>query len=346
MVIVLKPLSFSLYYITSDFDRMMLGKEAATQALVRIYSLAWIMFRYKCLYSYFTGGPLGHEWLLWRLEAPLLRVAGAKVVVMPYGSDVQDMGLSANLNFKHAYSQQYKTALLRRRGVAARVDYWSRNADHIVAGCDWVDYMHVWDTLMLAHFSIDTEKWKPTGSPRTASSFKILHAPNHRHIKGTQHIIGAVEELRARGMDIELVLLERVSNKEIRTKMEEVDVVADQLIVGWYAMFALEGMAMEKPVLCYLRGDLKDLYITAGLVRPGEIPIVECRPDTVKETIERLYRNREELGDIGRRSRAFVERHHSLDAVGAVFDRINRSIGIPPSATPTETPRHTASDSK
>ena len=292
------------------------------------------MFLYKSLYIYFTGGSLGQNWPLCCFEGLLLKLAGTKVVVMPYGADVQDMALSPNLNFKHTYSLQYKTQLLRRKEVSANVDYWCRNADHIIAGCEWVDYLHVWDTLMLAHFSIDTEKWKPNSQPRTAGPFRILHAPNHRHIKGTQHIIDAVEELRADNLDIELVLLEGVSNDEIRAMMEEVDIVADQLIMGWYAMFALEGMAMERPVLCYLRDDLKDLYVTAGLVKAGEIPIVECRPDTVKGTIKGLYMNRGKLGDIGRRSRIFVERHHSLNAVGGVFDRINRSIGLLPSIDP------------
>ena len=336
----------SLYYITSDFDRILFSNNIFVRALLQIVALVWIIFRYKSLYLYFDGGPFGHDRILWRFEAQLLHLARVKTVLMPYGGDVQDMALSHNLKFKHAYSQQYKTTLLRRRDVARRVDYWSRNADHIIAGCEWVDYMHVWDTLMLAHFSIDTEKWRPTRPPRTTGSFKVLHAPNHRHIKGSQYIIAAVEELRTSGLDIELVLLEGVSNDEVRSRMQEVDIVADQLIVGWYAMFALEGMSMEKPVLCYLRDDLKDLYVTAGLVGPDELPIVECRPDTVKETIEELYGKREGLGEIGRRSRAFVERHHSLDAVGAVFDRINRSIGIPPSATSTEMPRHAASDSK
>ena len=327
----------SLYYITADFDRILLSTNLLVRALLQVVALNLMIFRYRCIYLYFDGGPFGQDRILWRFEALLLKLAGVRIVLMPYGSDVQDMSLSHNLNFKHAYSRQYKKTLLKRKRIAARIDYWSRNASHIISGCEWVDYMHVWDTLMLAHFSIDTEKWRPTGTPRTKGSFKILHAPNHRHMKGSQYIIDAVEELRTRGMDIELVLLERVSNEDVRAKMKEVDVVADQLIIGWYAMFALEGMAMGKPVLCYLRDDLKDLYITAGLVEPGELPIVECRPDTVKETIERLYRNREKLDEIGRRSRAFVERHHSLEAVGSVFDRINRSIGIAPSGTPANT---------
>ena len=34
----------------------------------------------------FTGGPLGRT-RFWRLEAPLLRRAGIKTVVIPYGGD-------------------------------------------------------------------------------------------------------------------------------------------------------------------------------------------------------------------------------------------------------------------
>ena len=145
-----------------------------------------------------------------------------------------------------------------------------------------------------------------------------------------------MEQLRASGLDIELVLLERVSNDEVRTRMEDADVVVDQLIIGWYAMFAVEGMAMGKPVMCYLRDDLKELYVTAGFVKPDEIPIVECRPDTVKAVLKRLYRNRTEVHDLGLRSRMFVERHHSLGAVGAVFDRINRTIDVLPSTAPAD----------
>ncbi len=321
-----------LYYITSEFDRTFVSANFVKREILHVSLLLSVLFRYKCLYIYFNGGPLGLGGFLWRFEALLFKLAGVKVVIMPYGGDVQDMALSPNLNLKHAYSQQYKSAIVRRKTVAAKVDYWSRHADHIIAGCDWVHYMHVWDTLMLAHFSIDTEKWKSARRSQTGETFRILHAPNHRYIKGTQYFIDAVEELRAEGLDVELVLLEGVGNDEIRARMEEVDVIADQLIVGWYAMFALEGMAMGKPVMCYLREDLKELYVTAGLVKPDEIPIVDCRPENVEETIRRLYENRRDVNEIGRRSRAFVERHHSLEAVGAVFDRINRTIGVMPSA--------------
>jgi len=204
----------------------------------------------------------------------------------------------------------------------------------VISGCEWVDYMYHWDTLMLAHFSIDADAWKPTKAdtiPPKGGKLRILHAPNHRAIKGTQYFLDAVKELKEEGLEIELILLERVPNDEVRRVMASADVVADQLIVGWYAMFALEGMAMGKPVLCYLREDLKQLYVASGLIASDEIPIINCSPATVKQAIRELASNRGRLAEIGKRSREYVIEHHSTQAVGKVFDRINRSIGLSPS---------------
>jgi glycosyltransferase involved in cell wall biosynthesis len=189
---------------------------------------------------------------------------------------------------------------------------------------------------MMAHFSIDMEAWKPVpiaGDPLPSSAkrkLRIFHAPNHRAIKGTAHILRAVDELIEEGLDIELILAERVSNQEIKRLMAAADIVVDQLIVGWYAMFAIEAMAMEKPVLCYLRQDLMELFVTSGLVAADEIPILNCSPLTIKETLRSLVLNRDELPDIGKRSRAYVMKHHSIQVVGKVFDEINRSIGLKP----------------
>ncbi|MBE0635291.1 glycosyltransferase, partial [Candidatus Bipolaricaulota bacterium] len=125
-------------------------------------------------------------------------------------------------------------------------------------------------------------------------------------------------------------VLEGVHNDEIRHVMQDVDVVADQLIIGWYAMFAIEAMSLEIPVLCHIRDDLENLYIDAGLLTPGELPLVRCTTRDVKDVIRRLATDRELLPDIGRRSRQFVLAHHSLEAVGETLDRINRSMGIHP----------------
>jgi len=327
-----------VYYITSEFDvRGDLKTPGILRPLRGYYLFIRSLFRYRAVYLYFNGGPLMTRPLVWRAEPWLYRLAGIKVVVMPYGADVQEMSRSRNLAFKHAYGIDYPEHRHRRRMVAAKIDLWTRGADHVISGVEWVDYLYHWDTLMLGHFSIDAERWDdvaPTAEnaapARKPGPLRIFHAPNHRAIKGTAAFETAVAELQAEGVEVELVMLQRVSNDVIRQTMLDVDIVADQLVVGWYAMFALEAMSMGKPVLCYLRPDLIELYETVGLIERDEIPIISCDQLTVKDTIRAIALDPSRLDGLAERGRAFVRDHHSLEVVGAVFDRINRSIGIEP----------------
>lgn len=334
-----------VYYITEDFDiradiKLFGGfpprVRNALSAITYLYLSILSMWRYKCIYTYFNGGPLGllafSTPFLKGLEPWLYKLAHVRLIVMPYGGDVQDLTRTPNKLFRHFMSQSYPLFRLRRQNTARQIDLWTQKADHVISGCDWVDYMYHWDTLMLAHFSIDVERWMPPESYRDQNqTIRILHAPNHRAIKGTDFFVNAAEELKAEGLDIELILAERVPNEKIHELMASVDIIADQLIIGWYAMFAIEGMAMGKPVLCCIRDDLENLYTVAGLIRPGEIPLVHCTPLTVKDAIRDLAIHREKLAEIGKRSREFVLRHHSTQAVGKVFDGINRSLRILPS---------------
>lgn len=338
----------SVWHITEKFDvradRIFSSRYSVLQKPLRYVSYLYLgvlsLARYRCLYLYFNGGAFGMgAGLLHRVEPFLYKLANVKVVVTAYGADVQEMSRSPNLLFKHVNGRDYPGHRLRRASIAADIDRWTKHANHIIGGCEWVDYMYHWDTLMLAHFSIDVDLWKPVepGQARLATSdtkLRILHAPNHRAIKGTKYFVEAIDDLVRDGLPVELVILEGVPNDQVRSVMASVDVVADQLVIGWYAMFAMEAMALEKPVLCYLREDLERLYIAAGLIKPGEIPIINCTPMTVKETIRELISHREQLSDLGKRSREFLVKHHSLQAIGKVFDDINRSFGLEPSKKP------------
>jgi len=320
------------YHVTDNFDWKLQfppGLNYLTQPLLFV-AACW---RFRCLYFSFRGGPLGATVLLWRLEPFLYGLAGVKTVVMPYGSDVQNPVHTPNLLLRNAIAHDYPLHRHGRRRIAAQIDLWTRRADHVIAGCDWVDYLYHWDTLLLAHFSIDTDEWKPAVAPvsaRPGHPLRVLHAPNHRMIKGTAHFVRAVEELRQEGVAIDLVIAERVPNERIQELIAQCDVVADQLVIGWYALFALEGMALEKPVLCYIRPDLRRFYIDAGLLAEDELPIVDCSIRSVKDTLRRLVLARDTLPALGRRGREFVLRHHSLEAIGATFDRINRSLSLAP----------------
>lgn len=324
---------FEPYYLTQDFDIKSSDLIPFFVRFLRPYYLFTIsVFRYGALYIYFNGGPLGVMCVSRFFEPFLYKLANVKVVVMPYGADVQDMMHGNNLLFKNAMGQDYPNfQKFKRDLVRKNVRLWSEYADHIISGCDWVYYMYHWDTLTLGHFSIDVNDLLPLAAEVECPEqpMTILHAPNHARIKGTKHFRRAVEELRAEGFDIELILVEKVPNDELKHLMRKADVIADQLVIGWYAMTALEAMCFEKPVLCYLDPNLLALYVEEGLLcSADDVPIVNCDFMNVKEQIKYLYDNPQERVRIGKAGRKYVEKYHSIENVGQIFDRINQNVGI------------------
>ena len=58
--------------------------------------------------------------------------------------------------------------------------------------------------------------------------FKIVHATNHEHFKGTKYLRKAVTDLKKENYKIELSILKGTSNSEV-LKISQADVVFDQL---------------------------------------------------------------------------------------------------------------------
>jgi len=312
----------STFFITQDFDKIFV------MPLRSFIAFAYAIFNYRCLFIYFNGGPLRRFPFLKRVEPLLLKIARVKIVVMPYGSDVQYMQFSKNLYFKHCYSKDYPHFLKYNASILGNIHRWTKWGDWIIAGCEWVDYMYYWDSLMISHFSIDTTYWTPSSISKERSVFRILHAPNHKNIKGTFALQKAVNKLINDGFNIELVILQGVPNNKIREEMDNVDLVADQFVIGWYAMFAIEAMSMKKPVLCYIREDLLELYIKSNLLEEGELPIIQCNILEIEEKIRWATTHIDDLRLIGERGRAFVQKHHSLESIGGKFTNYLNSIGM------------------
>jgi glycosyltransferase involved in cell wall biosynthesis len=317
-----------VYYITDKFD-VRADLKFRFLYMRMFYLFFHAIFSYRILYFYFNGGPLGNTALLWRMEPWLYCMAGIKTVVMPYGGDIQDMLRCPNLTFRAVIAKDYDGHRRKRPRIIRQIDLWTLHADHIIGGCDWVDYLYYWDTLMISHFCIDTHVWKPQ-EPHIENDLshplRILHAPNHRSVKGTSQFIRAVEELQKEGVAVELAVIEKMPNEQLREEMQRADIIADQLLIGWYAVFAIEGMALGKPVICYLRDDLIDLYVASGLLEENELPLVNASPANIKQVIKNLSMDRSKLKEMGRHSRAFVEKHHSIESLGKLFDGINKNL--------------------
>lgn len=181
---------------------------------------------------------------------------------------------------------------------------------------------------------ISLEDWQPVGVSLEQRPLRIGHAPSHRRAKGSDKILAALDVLSAEGLEFELVLVEGLSNDAARRKYEQVDVMIDQLHAGWYGGLAVELMAMAKPVMVYIRDeDLK--FIPPGMRQ--DLPFVRTAAATITEDLRKVIAMpREDLAEIGRKSRAYVETWHNPRSIAleikADYDSALFRLGCGPRA--------------
>jgi hypothetical protein len=278
----------------------------------------WSLARYDLYVFFFDGGLLG-ETSAWRLELLLLRLAGKRVILHPYGGDARLASVTRARGGWHAYSEIEPGHEDRdEAAVRERVRVLGRRADAILGSADLVEDLPRVDGIY--RFPIDVDEWRPVDVEQS-EVVRVLHAPNHPQYKGTRHVLAAVERLQEDGEPVELVLVQGLALDEARRLYERANVAVDQLLIGAYAQFAIECMALGRPVVCYLNPRFARHH-----PEWAEAPIVSATPDTVLDELRRLVRDPALREELGRRGPEYVRRHHSLEAVGAELDRVYRRV--------------------
>jgi glycosyltransferase involved in cell wall biosynthesis len=156
--------------------------------------------------------------------------------------------------------------------------------------------------------------------PSDRSRPVILHAPSSRRRKGTEHVLAAME-----GVDADLLLVEGLDHREAFERYREADLVVDQLNAGWYGLFAIECMALGKPVVTFLHDEARQRTERELGV---QVPIVSATKDDLRARLEPLVADAAERRRIGAASRAYVEQVHDLERVAdrllALYSRLRR----------------------
>ena len=128
-----------------------------------------------------------------------------------------------------------------------------------------------------------------------------------RDRKGTDFVIAACEEL-----DCELEIVEGLDHREAFSRYRRADVIVDQLNAGWYGVFAIEAMALGKPVVTFLHEEAVRRTEEAFDIR---VPIVGATKETLRDVLRPLVESPEERRRVGAGSRAYVEEVHDLRRV-------------------------------
>ena len=153
---------------------------------------------------------------------------------------------------------------------------------------------------------LDLAAIAPTARPERERPL-IVHAPSSRRRKGSEHVIAAVE-----GLDADLELVEGLHHDEAFERYRAADIVVDQLNAGWYGLFAIEAMALGKPVVTFLHDEAVRRTEEAFGTR---VPIVSATAETLREALRPLVSDAARRRDLGAASRAYVERVHDLETV-------------------------------
>lgn len=151
---------------------------------------------------------------------------------------------------------------------------------------------------------------------------KIVHAANHRDFKGTKFLESAIKELQQDGLSIELTLVEKLPNHVALAHYRSADIIFDQCLIGFHGYFALEGMALGKPVMSFVR--FPEQYLLA----PTECPIVNTSVHTLKADITKLSSNRTRLHDLGVAGRHYIEKYYTIEAVSKRMQNAYEVLGV------------------
>ena len=289
---------------------------------------AYAINRFDIMHHPFSGGFLGRTGL-WRLEAPLLKLARCKTVLIPYGADAYLFSKITDTSLRHALLVSYPELARKEQRIEARVRYWIRNADAMITGT-MIEGIGRWDCVPFNPITIDVAAWqaKSTYSRNNGLNgpVKIIHTPNHRGFKGTEFIVQAVSDLKEEGLNVELILLEGVSNDKVRKIMrEEADILVEQIIVTCYALSGIEGMATGLPVISNLENESYTRYFRRHSYL-NECPVLSTSPESVKNHLRILVTHpelREELGQAGRK---YAEKYHSAKTAQYTFEAVYKRI--------------------
>lgn len=234
-------------------------------------------------------------------ELPLLRHAGKTILATFQGCDVRPP--------EYCYCRR---AQCRRWGryrplSASRFLRYADRCFHLNPDLgQWLP-----GSQFLPYASVDPRVLRPPPpGPKAGPGVVVAHAPTDRDVKGTAHVIAAVDRLRAEGVPIRLDLIEGVVRTDVLRRLATADIVVDQLMVGWYGGFAAEAMCLAKPVVCRI-----DEHAAVSDTFRAELPIVHATPATLPHRLRELATDPELRIRSGGAARQFVERCHDPRSV-------------------------------
>jgi hypothetical protein len=260
------------------------------------------------------------------LDVRLAWLLRKKMVVEFWGSDVRDPLIECQLNpwFQRVWSDpDYEYSAIESAEQSARIQqfFGSHGAIALLPAPSIQNY------ILKGVF----RRTEPTAQRLavTQSRYKfvdpnrlrpvVAHSPTAPIAKGTKYIDLAVEALKKEGVSLDYDCITGATHQEACERRLNCDIFIDQLIYGDYGLSAVEAMAAGKPVVCFLRQDVR--------VRlPSDCPVVQADPNTITDVLRDLLSDGQRRFALGESGRRYVEKYHSVEKCSLRLLEIYRSL--------------------
>lgn len=237
--------------------------------------------------------------LMYNLDLAILKLFRKKIFMEFHGSDLRNPVLAHELNPYDIDSVQGLT---------------KRHQKLIVSACKYADGIILHDDELIPHLPdnhppifvvplrIDPYDISVKEQSDNHDKIRIVHAPTNRQAKGSDYIEDAIRDLQQE-IDIDYIRVEKMKRDDAFEIYQNADIIIDQIRIGTYGVFAIEGMAMGKPVLTYIMPSMVQAL-------PEELPIVSANKDNIKQKLSELISNKELRKSIGDNGLVYAETYH------------------------------------
>lgn len=242
------------------------------------------------------------------LDLLILKAAGKRVCFHFRGSEVRKQSLFRAANRFHYVDDDPEKMFQKFREPSqnAYIRYISAIADKVFVTDPELQGYVPGSVIIPRYFQPSTAI---EGRPLREGSPVVLHAPSRRGVKGTQFVLAAVEQLRREGLKFEFRIIEGRSNEEALAAIADADILVDQLRIGWYGVLAVEGLALGRAVISYIRPDL------IGSFGEKPAPVANANPETITDVLRECITKRETREAFAHAGQDWFRQTHSTEAV-------------------------------
>ncbi len=262
--------------------------------------------------------------VMWRgLDLAWIAALHKPALVEWMGSDIRipEVEFANNPYYARAYQSGYEYAATETMENSRRAQAQFARA-RFAFGADRGLFQYIQQDINQKHYwmprRIILEDYEPAYPALIRTAPLVLHFPTAPVAKGASAVKRSVEIAQSM-YPFEFRLVQGLPHDQAMMLMEQADIILDQFVLGDYGMATLEAMAYGKPVICYIKKPLADLY---GL----DLPVVNATQETLAESLLSLLQDANRRQELGRLGRVYVEQNADMQVVAPRMLEVYRDV--------------------